>query len=129
MAHVPVLHLRDTLIAVFQTDVSDRDALALQDEINTILQRTGARAVLLDLTLVEVVDSFLARLIHDIARGARLLGAHAVVVGLQPAVAITLVELGLDLKGVRTALNVERGLMMLQRLRAREDRGGRHAIR
>jgi rsbT antagonist protein RsbS len=126
MAHIPVLRLRDTLIAVLDTDVSDRDALACQEEINVALEQGSARSVLLDLSLVEVVDSFLARVIHDVASGASLLGAHTVVVGLQPAVAITLVELGLDLKGVLTALNVDRGLTMLQQLRARGEHRGRY---
>src|SRR4051794_6545340 len=105
MARTPIIHIGEIPGAAVQEDLSDRDALDLQEALNRMLERTGARGVLIDLSVVEMVDSFLGRLLSDIATGARLLGAHTVVVGIQPAVAITLVELGLDLKGVHTTLD------------------------
>jgi rsbT antagonist protein RsbS len=122
---VPIVRIGETLIASVQEDLRDRDALDLQEQLTAQLEKTGARGVLLDLSVVQTVDSFLGRLIHDIARVTRLLGAQTVVVGLQPAVAITLVELGLDLEGVRTSLDAERGLTLLRQLLAREARGRR----
>ena len=116
MARVPILRLGETLIATVQEELRDRDARALQEELGTSLERTGARGVLLDLSAVETVDSFLGRVLNDTAAELRLLGAETVVVGLQPAVAVTLVELGLELSGVRTALNPERGMRLLGRL-------------
>jgi rsbT antagonist protein RsbS len=113
---VPIIRIGDMLIATVQEDLSDRDALDLQAELGATLEKTGARGVLLDVSIVDTVDSFLGRLLSDVAIGARLLGAHTVLVGIQPAVAITLVELGLELKGVRTALNPEKGLALLRRL-------------
>ena len=115
MARVPIIRFGDTLVATVQEALQDRDALALQAELAEELERTGARGVLLDVSVVETVDSFLGRLLSDIATGARLLGAQTVVVGIQPAVAITLVELGRELKGVRTALTPEKGLALLRR--------------
>lgn len=116
MARVPIIRLGDVLVATVQDALSDRDALALQAELAEQLERTGALGVLLDLSTVETVDSFLGRLLSEIATSARLLGAQTVVVGIQPAVAMTLVELGLELKGVRTALTLEKGLALLRRL-------------
>jgi rsbT antagonist protein RsbS len=124
---VPIVRIGDTLIATVQEDLRDRDALDLQEQLTTQLERTGAQGVLLDLSVVDTVDSFLGRLIHDVARVSRLLGAQTVVVGLQPAVAITLVELGLELEGVRTALDPERGLVLLRKLIAQERRGRRRS--
>lgn len=124
MARISIVRLRNTLVATFQTDLHDRDALELQSSLNDLLERTECDGVVLDMSVVETVDSFLGRLINDVAQGARLLGAHTIVVGLQPAVAITLVELGLELPGVHTALDVERGLVRLQRLRAAGVRWG-----
>jgi rsbT antagonist protein RsbS len=126
MARVPIIHIGETLIATVQEDLRDRDALDLQQHLVERLARTGARGVLLDLSVAETVDSFLGRLLADIAVGARLLGAHTVVVGIQPAVAITLVELGLELRGIHTALTVERGLARLRTLLAREGRRHGH---
>lgn len=125
MARVPILQVEDVLIATVQEELRDRDALSLQEELTATLERTGARGVLLDLSIVETVDSFLGRLLNDIAAGSRLMGAQTVLVGIQPAVAITLVELGLELRGVHTALTAERGRALLHRLMAREDRRGR----
>jgi rsbT antagonist protein RsbS len=127
MARVPILHLGETLIATVLEDLRDDDALDLQERLNASLERTGAQAVLLDVSAVETLDSFLGRLLNDIAATARLLGAVTVIVGIQPAVAITLVELGLELRGVQTALTMDQGLARLrQRLgTARQARHGR----
>ena len=122
MARVPIIRLGDTLIATVQEELRDRDGLALQEDLSLAIERTGAVGILLDLSAVQTVDSFLGRLLDDIAGEMRLLGANTVVVGIQPAVAITLVELGLSLEGVRTALNVERGMELLQA----DGRGRRH---
>jgi rsbT antagonist protein RsbS len=116
VARVPIIRLGDTLIATVQEDLYDRDAQALQADLSATIERSGARGVLIDLSVVETVDSFLGRLLNEIALGARLLGAQTVVVGIQPAVAVTLVELGLELRGIRTALNSEKGLALLRRL-------------
>jgi rsbT antagonist protein RsbS len=126
VARVPIVRVDNVLIATVLEDLHDRDALALQAELGNLLEQSDARGVLLDLSVVEIIDSFLGRLINDIAATARLLGAHTVVAGMQPAVAVTLVELGLALPGVRTALNAERGLAMLRRLLLAEQRGARH---
>jgi rsbT antagonist protein RsbS len=129
VARVPIVRVDNVLIATVLEDLHDRDALALQAELSDRLERSDARGVLLDLSVVEIVDSFLGRLINDIAATARLLGAHTVVAGMQPAVAVTLVELGLALPGVRTALNAERGLAILRRLLQSEQRGGVRHVR
>jgi rsbT antagonist protein RsbS len=110
------LRIGSTLVVTVLEDLHDRDALTLQIELLGQLERTGATGVLLDLSVVEIVDSFLGRMLNDIAVGVRLLGAQMVVVGIQPAVAITLVELGLELRGVRTAVSADRGLVLLKRL-------------
>jgi rsbT antagonist protein RsbS len=127
MARVPILRLGEMLIATVLEDLRDTDALDLQERLNASLERTGAQAVLLDVSAVETLDSFLGRLLNDIAATARLLGAVTVIVGIQPAVAITLVELGLELRGVQTALTMDQGLARLrQRLgTARQARHGR----
>lgn len=116
MARVPIIRIRDVLIATVQDDLSDEDALRLREELADMVARVGARGVLIDLSTVDIVDSFLGRLIGDIAQGSRLLGAATVVAGLRPAVAVTLVELGLELRGVHTALNAQKGLALLDRL-------------
>ena len=121
MAQVPIIKVGQVLIATVQEDLGDQDALALQERLSQLLERSGARGVLLDLSIVETVDSFLGRLLNDVAASSQLLGARTVITGIQPAVAITLVELGLELKGVRTALNPEKGLALLKRLIARES--------
>jgi rsbT antagonist protein RsbS len=129
VARVPIVRMANTLVATVLEDLHDRDALTLETELFGQLERTGSEGVLLDLSVVEIVDSFLGRMLNDIALGVRLLGAQMVVVGIQPAVAITLVELGLELKGVRTAVSADRGLMVLRRLIASEKRGNRRAGR
>jgi rsbT antagonist protein RsbS len=116
MARVPIVRIGDMLVATVLEELRDRDGLDLQEDLSARLEQTGAHGVLLDLSAVQTVDSFLGRLLNDIAAETRLLGAQAVVVGIQPAVAITLVELGLDLKGVRTALDPDRGMHLLRRL-------------
>jgi len=102
-----------TLIVTIPEDIGDEEAVALQENINEQIERTNASGLLVDITALETVDSFLGRLLNDIAVGGRLLGAETVVAGMRPAVAMTLIELGLQLKGVRTALDSERGLAML----------------
>ena len=116
MTKVPIIRVENTLIASVQEGLRDRDALEMQSEIGHMLERTGASGVLVDLSVVQTLDSFLGRLLHDIALHTALLGAPTVVVGMQPAVAVTLVEMGLGLRGIRTALNVDRGLVLLRRL-------------
>jgi len=116
VARVPIIRLGKVLIATVQEELYDHDALQLQEELGQLLERGVASGVLLDLSTVATVDSFLARLIGAIAAASRLLGAETVVVGLQPAVAVTLVELGLTLPGVRTALDAEKGLAILAHL-------------
>jgi rsbT antagonist protein RsbS len=111
---IPILKLRELLLVTIQVDMHDRLAMQLQDELTARIVDTGARGVLIDISSLDIVDSFIGRMIANIAAMARVLDADTVVVGMQPAVAITLVELGLSLEGVRTALNVERGMQMLQ---------------
>src|SRR5436190_21832413 len=123
MARVPIIRIGDTLIATVQEELRDSDALELQTNLGELLERTGARGVLLDLSVVETVDSCLGRLLNDVGATARLLGAQAVVVGIQPAVAVTLVELGLQLRGVPTALDPQKGMALLRRLVAAEVDG------
>jgi rsbT antagonist protein RsbS len=109
---VPIIKVGRYLLASIQTDVQDNVALALQEDLAARIIATRARLVLLDISALQIVDSFIGRMIADIAGIARLLDAEVIVVGMQPAVAMTLVELGLTLSGVRTALNVESALAM-----------------
>jgi len=111
---IPILKLRDLLLVTIQVDMHDRLAMQLQDELTQRISETGARGVLIDISSLDIVDSFIGRMIANIAAMARVLDASTVVVGMQPAVAITLVELGLTLPGVRTALNVDRGMALLE---------------
>jgi len=111
---IPILKLRNLLLVTIQVDMHDRLALQLQDELTQRINETGARGVLIDISALDIVDSFIGRMIANIAAMARVLDADTVVVGMQPAVAITLVELGLTLPGVRTALNVDRGMALLE---------------
>lgn len=115
MDRVPILSLGDVLLVSIQVDLQDDSVLALQDDLAEKIVAVGARGVVIDITAVEIVDSFIGRMFATIAALSRLLDAETVVVGMRPAVAITLVELGLSLDGVRTALNLERGLAMLRR--------------
>jgi len=111
---IPILKLRGLLLVTIQVDMHDRLALQLQDELTARISETGARGVLIDISSLDIVDSFIGRMISNIAAMARVLDAQTVVVGMQPAVAITLVELGLTLPGVRTALNVDKGMALLE---------------
>jgi rsbT antagonist protein RsbS len=114
MERIPILKMGDLLLVSIQVDMHDQLALALQDDLTDKIAKTGARGVLIDISAVEMVDSFIGRMIANIAGMARILDALTVLVGMQPAVAITLVELGLTLPGVRTALDVERGMALLR---------------
>ncbi|HYN89733.1 MAG TPA: STAS domain-containing protein [Ardenticatenaceae bacterium] len=110
----PIIRIGDVLIVTALEAIDDTAAVELQERIGEQIEQTGARALIIDITILDVVDSFLGRMLNDIAMMARLMGAATVVVGIQPAVAITLVELGLELKGIRTALNVEQALRLVQ---------------
>jgi rsbT antagonist protein RsbS len=116
MERIPILKMGEFLLVTIQVDMHDRLAIQLQDDLTDRIATTGARGVLIDISALEMVDSFIGRMIANIAAMARILDAHTVVTGMQPAVAITLVELGLTLTGVRTALNVERGMTLLRAL-------------
>ena len=119
MERIPILKMGDLLLVSIQVDMHDQLALALQDDLTEKISKTGAHGVLIDISAVEVVDSFIGRMIANIAGMARILDARTVLVGMQPAVAITLVELGLTLPGVQTALDVERGMALLRSDRRR----------
>src|SRR6188768_32819 len=114
MYRIPILRMGQVLLVTIQVDMQDQMALALQDDLATRISGTGAKGVVIDISALEIVDSFVGRMLASISGISRILGATTVVVGLQPAVAITLVELGLSLEGVRTALNVERGMELLE---------------
>src|ERR1700753_1422679 len=114
MERIPILKMGKVLLVTIQVDLQDQVALALQDDLAARIEKTGANGVLIDISALEIVDSFIGRMLSSISGIARVLDATTVVVGMQPAVAITLVELGLSLEGVRTALNVERGMAMLR---------------
>src|SRR6478609_6528406 len=124
MYRIPILRMGDFLLVTIQVDMQDQTALALQDDLANKIASSGARGVLIDISALEIVDSFVGRILASISGIARILDATTVVVGMQPAVAITLVELGLSLEGVRTALNVELGMQLLGRVRG-EPAGGR----
>ncbi len=112
---IPILRIGKFLLITIQVDMHDQLAMTLQDDLTVAIEKTGARGVLLDISTLDVVDSFIGRMISNISAVSSLLSAQTVVVGMQPAVAITLVELGLELPGVHTALNAERGMAMLRR--------------
>jgi rsbT antagonist protein RsbS len=126
---IPVLKIGSLLLVSIQVDMHDRMAMQLQDDLTSLIVRHGAHGVLIDISGLEVVDSFIGRMLSDIAAMARVLDADTVVAGMRPAVAMTLVELGLSLPGVRTALTVERGMEKLAaagRAGGRGSRGGPH---
>jgi len=114
MERIPILKMGPLLLVTIQVDMHDRLALALQEDLTEKIANTRARGVLIDISSLEMVDSFIGRMLGNIAAMSKVLGAATVVTGMQPSVAITLVELGLSLKGVRTALNVEKGMEMLK---------------
>jgi rsbT antagonist protein RsbS len=115
MDRIPILRMGNFLLVTLQVDMHDQLALRLQDDLTNMIQAKSAKGVLIDISALEMVDSFMGRMIGDISGMARILDARTVLVGMQPAVAITLVELGLSLPGVDTALNVERGVQLLNR--------------
>ncbi len=114
MDRIPVLSLGDVLLVSIQVDLEDQLAVQLQDDLSHQIVTTGAHGVIIDISALDIVDSFIGRMLSTIASISRILDAETVVVGMRPAVAITLVELGLSLSGVRTALNLEFGLRMLR---------------
>lgn len=114
MDQIPIFKIDRMLLVSIQVDMHDRLALALQDELTARVQKERARGVLVDISMLEVVDSFIGRMLANLAAMTRLLGAETVVVGMRPPVAITMVELGLTLQNVRTALDVERGMSLLR---------------
>ncbi len=113
MERIPILRMGDLLLVTIQVDMHDRLAMTLQDDLTERIVRDNAKGVLIDISALDLVDSFIGRMISNTAAMARVLDAQTVVVGMQPAVAITLVELGLTLTGVKTALNVEKGMTLL----------------
>lgn len=115
MDRIPILRMGRLLLVTIQVDMHDRLALALQDDLTNRIVSDRAKGVLIDISSLEIVDSFMGRTLGNIAGMARILDAETVVVGMRPAVAITLVELGLSLPGVRTALSVEKGMELLRR--------------
>jgi len=112
---IPILKMGEFLLVTIQVDMHDQLAMTLQDDLADRIVKNRARGVLIDISALEMVDSFIGRMLGNIAALAAVLDAETVLVGMQPAVAITLVELGLSLKGVRTALNVERGMALLRK--------------
>lgn len=125
MERIPILQMGNLLLVTIQVDMHDKLALTLQDDLTNRIANVGARGVLIDISSLEIVDSFIGRTLANIVSMAKVLDAETVVVGMQPAVAITLVELGMSLPGIRTALNVESGMQFLQRtvvdIRERDD--------
>ena len=122
MERIPILKMGRFLLVSIQVDMDDQTALTLQDDLTSRIVKDRARAGLVDISALDVVDSFIGRMLANTAAMARILDAETVVVGMQPSVAITLVELGLSLKGVRSALNVERGMELLRESAADADR-------
>ena len=124
MDRIPILRMGQFLLVTIQVDLYDRLALDLEADLVKMVSKTGSRGILIDISAVSIVDSFMGRIIGNIGVMSKLLDAETVVVGMQPAVAITLVELGLPLKGVYTALNVEKGMDLLRTKIALEDKEG-----
>jgi rsbT antagonist protein RsbS len=126
MDQIPILKIGDCLLVTIQVDMHDRLAMALQDDLTNRIVSSRARGVMIDISGLEIVDSFIGRMLNNIAAMSRVLDAVTVVVGMRPAVAITLVELGLTLRGVRTALDVDRGLALIRRLIDDAEDAGDH---
>lgn len=114
MERIPILKVGDCLLVTIQVDMHDQLALSLQEDLTAQIAKHASRGVLIDISSLEIVDSFIGRMLANIAAMSRVLGAQTVLTGMQPAVAITLVELGMSLPGIKTALNVERGMELLQ---------------
>lgn len=112
--HIPILQMGEYIFVTIQLDMHDQLAMTLQSDLTNKIIQTKARGVLIEISALDIVDSFIGRILGNIAKISQLLGAQTVVVGMQPAVAITLVELGLSLKGVRTAIDLEQGMLLLQ---------------
>ena len=121
MQRIPILKLGETLLVTIQVDMDDQIANALEEDLAAEVVQAGARGVVIDISALEIVDSFIGRMLDTIAAVARVLDADTVVVGMRPAVAITLVELGVSLDGVRTALDVDRGMALIRRHTERSD--------
>ncbi|MCF8298072.1 MAG: STAS domain-containing protein [Saprospiraceae bacterium] len=111
---IPIIKIREFLIVSIQVDMHDKMAIQLQSQILSEIEKTGAKGVLIDISVLEMVDSFIGRMLSGMASMASIMDASVVIVGMQPAVAITLVELGLEMPGVDTALNMEKGMEMLE---------------
>jgi len=114
MERIPILRMGEVLLVTIQVDMYDQLAMTLQDDLTSTISKTAAKGVLIDISSLEMVDSFIGRMLANISSMSRVLDAQTVVVGMQPAVAITLVELGMSLTGVKTALNVEKGMALLR---------------
>ena len=127
MERIPILKMGEYLLVTVQVDMHDRLAMTLQDDLTEKIVSSRARGVLIDISALDMVDSFIGRMLGNIASMSRVLDAHTVVVGMRPAVAITLVELGLSLTGVRTALSVEAGMQLLRDGVENGWHGRRHA--
>ena len=124
MERIPILKLGEFRLITIQVDMHDRLAMTLQNDVTDMIVKTHARGVMIDISMLDVVDSFIGRMLGSIASMSRILDAETVVVGMQPAVAITLVELGLSLTGVRTALNVDKGMELLRHSMERKEADG-----
>ena len=129
MERIPILKMGRFLLVTIQVDMHDRLAMALQDDLTNQIVKWRARGVLIDISSLEIVDSFIGRMLGNIAAMSKVLDAQTVVVGMQPSVAITLVELGLSLPGVHTALNVEKGMEFLNRTIDTKESGNAHSSR
>ena len=129
MDRIPILKIGRALIVTIQVDMHDRLAMALEEDLTARIASTGAAGVLIEISALEIVDSFIGRMLDNIAAVSRVLDAETVVVGMRPAVAITLVELGLTLAGIKTALNVERGMALLQKRLDEADASGSERAR
>lgn len=127
LIRIPILQIEDFLVASIQVALHDRSAVQFRDDLLQRIYETKSKGLIIDLTAVDIVDSFIGRLIGDVAEMAALMGTRVVVSGLQPAVAITLTELGLELPGVITALNLEKGIAILRRLVSQENGEGGEA--